>query len=80
MKACFLNLETRNENIELAPIAGLNITRASVLGFGASNTAIQAGAHFKIPAGNMTFYAEPKLIFDGSQFVISGGVLFGGDN
>ena len=70
------NLLTLGENIEFAPLAGINIFRISVLGFGATNTSLQIGGFFKIPTDNITFYAEPKIILDGGSFVISGGVLF----
>ena len=69
-------LLTIGDNITFAPLAGINILRVSVLGVGATNSSVQIGGVFTIPTDGLTFYAEPKIILDGSAFVIAGGIMF----
>lgn len=65
------------DNITLSPMAGIDLTRVEVFGFGATDTSLEVGAFFKIPTEKFTFYAEPKLVLGGgSGLVLSGGILF----
>ena len=67
-----------SDNFDLAPLAGLSISRFSVLGFGTTDTGINLGAFITIGGDNLNFYIEPKLrIGDGGDgLIVSGGVLF----
>jgi len=75
-------LLTLGDDIAFAPLAGLNIARASIDlgGLGnASNTdiGINLGGNFTIPLGGFMIYAQPKIVLGGlDDFVISAGILF----
>jgi hypothetical protein len=64
------------ESFDFYPQAGFSMFRVSAFGFGATNTSLHIGGSFRLPGETMTIYIEPKFVFDGSAFVISGGVLF----
>ncbi len=66
------------EGFRLTPFAGLNIFRASVLGFGASDTGLTLGLQGITPiADGLELYVEPKIYLGGgSSFAIAGGVYF----
>lgn len=71
-----------SDNFDLAPLAGLNLTRASVSAFGVSvgdtDVNINLGAFVDfVPSDSYHIYVEPKIIIGGgSALVISGGILF----
>jgi hypothetical protein len=66
------------ESFRLTPFAGLNIFRASVLGFGATDTGINLGLNGTMPlTGSLDLYVEPKIIIGGgSSIAIAAGVYF----
>lgn len=70
------------EGIVLSPLAGLNITRVNVeLGrgqeVGGTDLGINIGAMFRVPAGDLLLYGEPKIVLgDAAAFMINAGVLF----
>ena len=66
------------EGFQLTPFAGLNIFRASVLGFGASDTGLTLGLQGLSPlTDSMDLYVEPKIYLGGgSSFAIAAGVYF----
>lgn len=66
------------ESFRLTPFAGLNIFRASILGFGATDTGINLGLNGTMPlTDSMDLYVEPKfMIGGGSSLAISAGVYF----
>ena len=65
------------ETFSLSPLAGFDMTRVSVFGFGATSTSLQIGALAELPLGGMNLYVEPKIILNnGSGLVLAAGVLF----
>lgn len=69
-----------SENFDLAPFAGLGITRYGFAGFSNSNTeiGINIGAFIDfVPSDSYHIYIEPKLNIGGYEsFGVSGGILF----
>ena len=66
------------EGFSLTPFAGLNIFRASVLGFGATDTGLTLGIQGLLPiTDGLNLYVEPRLYLGGGDgFGISAGVYF----
>ena len=56
------------EKFLIRPFAGINVT--------GSNTSFALGTSLKVPTDGLTFYLEPRYIFDGKQWVISAGIIF----
>lgn len=71
-----------SDNFDLAPLAGLNITRGSVSIFGFSESATDVGINIGafldfVPSDSYHIYVEPKIVLGGlGSLVISGGILF----
>ena len=70
-----------SDKFNLYPIAGINISRASVDIFGISssdtNVGFNLGAMFDFVLDKYRIYAEPKIIItDGTPFNVSAGILF----
>lgn len=66
------------EGFRIAPFAGLNFFRASVLGISSGTTNLNLGVNGTMPlTDTMDLYIEPKFtIGNGSAFGISAGVYF----
>lgn len=58
------------DKLFVQPFAGLNFTRSTI-----TDSSLNLGASLRFPTEKLTYYLEPKLIFDHSQFVISFGIL-----
>ena len=58
------------DKVFVQPFAGLNFTRTTI-----TDSSLNLGASLRFPTERLTYYLEPKLIFDHSQFVISFGIL-----
>ena len=67
-----------SENFNLAPFAGLGMTRFGILGLSSTEIGINLGAFFELAASeSIDVYIEPKLNVGGYEsFGISGGILF----
>lgn len=67
-----------SENFDLAPLAGLSITRFGILGFSDTEIGINLGAFIDfVPSDSFHIYVEPKLNIGGYEsFALSAGILF----
>lgn len=72
---------TIGDDIDIAPISGLQIARSSIP-FGTLNNAstdygINIGGHINVPLSSFSIYAQPKVTIGGlGGFVLSAGVMF----
>ncbi len=74
-------LLTIGEDIDFAPIAGLQIARASVnigtASVGNTDIGINLGGHFNIPISGFNVYAQPKITLGGfDAFTLAAGIMF----
>ncbi|MBK9149852.1 MAG: hypothetical protein IPM26_02195 [Saprospiraceae bacterium] len=58
------------DKVLIQPFAGLNFTRTNN-----TDSSLNLGASLRFPTEKLTYYIEPRLIFDHSQFVLSFGIL-----
>lgn len=67
-----------SDNFNLAPVAGLSITKYGAFGFSGTETGLNLGAFITFGAGDsMTVYIEPKFNIGGYESLsVSGGLLF----
>lgn len=67
-----------SDDFDLAPFAGLSITRFGVAGFGDTEIGINLGAFIDfVPSDSFHIYVEPKLNIGGYEsFALAGGILF----
>lgn len=59
-----------SDKVLINPFAGLNFTRTTI-----TDSSLNLGVSLRFPTEKLTYYLEPKMVFDRSQFVIAFGIL-----
>lgn len=59
-----------SDKVYINPFAGLNFTRTTI-----TDSSLNLGVSLRFPTEKLTYYLEPKMVFDRSQFVIAFGIL-----
>jgi hypothetical protein len=59
-----------SDKVFINPFAGMNFTRTTF-----TDSSLNIGVSFRFPTEKLTYYLEPKMVFDRSQFVLAFGIL-----